>query len=59
MVFIRDDGQGAHLLPTWDIRQHDLNGRCTCGAEVDCRGYASHKAFDGREAYENGERRPH
>lgn len=46
----------VELIPLNDLRPHDENGNCWC-KPYDDDGVLTHKAMDGREAYETGERK--
>ena len=46
------------IIPLDDIIGHILGETCKCGPEYIEDGILVHKAVDGREAYENGERKP-
>jgi hypothetical protein len=48
---------GAHLIPVGDLRDH-MDEDCPCGAAQDEDGLWVHNSFDGREAFENEERKP-
>lgn len=51
-----------HLVPTWDIHQHQFEPGCPCGAHPDEQCgimLIHHVAFDGRNAYEDGKRKHH
>lgn len=48
---------GIHMIPVGDIRDH-MDEDCLCGAERDEHGLWVHNSFDGREAFENNERKP-
>lgn len=48
-----------HLMPMGDTRQHAFDTACVCGVYEDDPGFFIHCAFDGREAYEVGKRKPH
>ena len=52
----------VHVLPCDDLRIHDvgINGSCWCGPEhLEDEGTIVHQSLDGREPYQNGERRWH
>ena len=55
--------EGAwHVVPVDDLRQHvyDKNERCWCDPEYDVEyNLYIHNSLDGREAYEEGFRKPH
>jgi hypothetical protein len=48
-----------HLMPASDCGQHAFDQQCACGVEEDPfgPGFFIHNSFDGREAYERGERK--
>ncbi len=46
---------GVHVLP--NDEQH-YETECSCRPEVNSDGLIIHNSFDGREAFENGERKP-
>lgn len=56
-----------HVYPTNDIREHVLDSAgevdlmsCPCHPEFDAENNVIiHNSFDGREAYESGQRKPH
>ncbi|KVT91890.1 hypothetical protein WK59_03910 [Burkholderia ubonensis] len=47
-----------HVVPCGDLREHAAKG-CTCNPTADDEdpGVIVHHAFDGREAFETGERK--
>lgn len=47
---------GNHVYPINDLRKHTLRD-CWC-RPVDDEGVMVHSSLDGRELYENGERKP-
>ena len=47
-----------HVYPVGDCRPHELTQGCWCKPELK-DGIYVHKALDGREQYESGERKPH
>jgi hypothetical protein len=48
---------GVHAIPIGDL--HDrMDEDCSCGAVRDENGVWIHNSFDGREAFENEERKP-
>ena len=53
-LFVSPGSGQRNLCPTWDIGAHCLDHSCVCGAELDGDGWLIHKAFDGRERYEQG-----
>jgi hypothetical protein len=56
-VVIETEEYGNHIMP--EDETHDLD-KCRCGSsyfEFSCA--TVHNSFDGREAYENGDRKPH
>jgi hypothetical protein len=48
---------GAHLIPVGDLHDHMDEG-CSCGVVQNEHGLWVHNSFDGREAFENHERKP-
>lgn len=48
----------AHVMPAYDIGLHAFDSACAC-CPVDLGSHIEHNAWDGREAYETGRRRPH
>lgn len=46
-----------HVVPLDDFREHALSSDCWCLPMVD-DDIVIHQSMDGREAYENGERKP-
>lgn len=48
----------VHVYPLNDLREHEMSKECWCRPDVDeDDGVCVHNALDGREAYENGERK--
>jgi hypothetical protein len=61
-----DDTQGwgvytwegeVHVAPVNEVHMH-VRTDCRCGAYENADGVIVHPAFDGRDAYERGERKP-
>lgn len=49
-----------HVYPTNDIREHILSLDCPCQPVLDEEdNIVIHNSFDGREAYERGDRKHH
>jgi len=50
-----------HVVPLGDDREHVLTIECWCLPDIDPQHpqVLIHNAADGREAYENGTRKPH
>lgn len=48
---------GLHLIPIGDTRDH-MDEDCPCCPVRDDAGIWIHNSFDGREAFEEGERKP-
>jgi hypothetical protein len=48
---------GVHCIPVGDLHDH-LDEDCPCRPVRDETGVWIHNSFDGREAFEEGERRP-
>lgn len=50
-----------HLMPMSDCGCHAFDTQCACAPrpDPDQPGFFIHHAFDGREAYEHGCRKPH
>lgn len=49
---------GIHLIPANDLEDH-MDEDCKCGAKQDPEtGLWMHTSFDGREAFEDGDRKP-
>lgn len=50
----------GHVIPCGDIRRHTVSRACPCKPTQDSDEPRSwgHHAFDGREAFETGERKP-
>ena len=48
---------GLHCVPVGDTQDH-MGEDCPCGAVRDDMGILVHNSFDGREAFEEGERKP-
>lgn len=50
-----------HLMPASDVGAHAFDIGCPCGAREDPHGpgFFNHFAFDGREAYDSGQRKRH
>ena len=47
-----------HIIPLYDLREHDASPECWCHPTPDEEhDYYLHHALDGREAYETGERK--
>lgn len=51
----------VHVYPIDDLREHDCSGgNCWCGPDLDEEdNILIHHSADGREAYEEGTRKPH
>jgi hypothetical protein len=52
----------AHVVPDNDVHQHVLSESCPCRPEEDLEAYYpvfKHRAYDQRECYELGHRKPH
>jgi hypothetical protein len=49
----------VHLMPMNDCGMHAFDTGCICRPCAEGNGFFHHHAFDGREAYERGLRRPH
>jgi hypothetical protein len=47
----------SEVIPLQDLKPHNSGEHCGCRPEWD-EGILIHNAFDGREAFERGERRP-
>ena len=52
-----------HVLPEGDLREHsnDSDKLCWCKPDIEDYGYGTliaHNSMDGREKFENGERKP-
>lgn len=49
-----------HVIPLGDFREHEVSLSCWCHpvADDDEPGLIVHRAMDGREAFESGERLP-
>lgn len=62
-VIDQDEGAGVlHIVPTDDTREHiiDADGGCWCDPTMtDDGSVCVHNSADGREAYEEGRRKPH
>lgn len=50
-------GRRHHVVPIDDLREHESDG-CWCRPEDDEDGFTVHNSMDGREAFENGQRKP-
>lgn len=50
-------GLGVHCVPIDDLREH-MDEDCPCRPTQDDPGFWIHNSFDGREAFEEGERKP-
>lgn len=54
--------EAVHVYPLGDLREHVIDGTpCWCAPETldEPSGFVIvHRALDGREAYESGERKP-
>lgn len=48
-----------HVTPDYDERQHELAQECRCRPQMDHEGVWVHRAFDQRDLYEEGRRKPH
>ena len=48
-----------HVVPLGDLKEHDESPNCACGPFESDDGVWVHNAYDGREKYETGERKPH
>ena len=46
------------VIPVGDTKEHVFGENCSCVPEYIDEGILVHKSFDGREAYEKGERKP-
>lgn len=57
-AFTPDDGspRQAHCIPDDDLYDHSFDD-CTCHPEIGDDGEYIHNSFDGREAFETGERK--
>lgn len=51
-------GIQAHVVPMYDLREHDLHGQCWCRPSQDEEDPAVwvHNALDRREDYESGQK---
>lgn len=51
----------VHIVPTNDLYEHHLSGDCPCGVHAEgahpSEYHWVHDSYDGREAYETGERK--
>lgn len=54
-VLVNIPGFGTHNVPVNDIRTH-LDSECPCRPEQNEDMFWNHNSFDGREAFETGER---
>lgn len=55
---LRSNTDMVHVYPLNDLREHEMIRECWCRPDVDeDDGVCVHNALDGREAYENGERK--
>lgn len=59
-----DDKEVMHVYPLHDLREHDVNssGACWCSPALSVAPNGViyiHTSADGREAYEEGRRKPH
>ena len=50
-------GLGVHCVPVGDLRDH-MDEDCPCKPVKNEDGLWMHNSFDGREAFEEGERKP-
>jgi hypothetical protein len=57
---LTDDGwKVTHVIPCDDLWDHSLDSGCWCCPTFDEEHWvATHQSADGREAFENGERKP-
>jgi hypothetical protein len=46
-----------HVIPLDDFREHEVSVDCWCRPVEGEDGVVMHRALDGREAYERGERK--
>lgn len=52
------EGFGVHIIPVGDLHDH-MDEDCPCNPTLDVTlGAWSHNSFDGREAFEEGDRLP-
>lgn len=60
-VYISDDDEDGprHIIPSADMYQHECSEDCPCGPTLTEEGDWLHNAWDEREQYEDGMRRPH
>jgi hypothetical protein len=57
-ILIDTNTAGRHIMPEDEVQQHQPVN-CTCGVHYnDEAGAYVHDAFDGREKFERGERKP-
>lgn len=54
----KSDYQPYHVYPVNDLKEHEISDRCWCDPEL-IEGVWVHNSADGREHYENGDRKPH
>lgn len=50
-------GLGVHCVPVDDLREH-MEEDCPCQPVQNEDGLWEHNSFDGREAFEDGDRKP-
>lgn len=56
--FVIEPGQGWHIVPNGDLREHDTGVVCWCRPVPTEDGIVVHTSMDGREAFEEGRRKP-
>jgi hypothetical protein len=57
-VVIDTKSAGRHIMPEDEVEIH-IPSNCTCGVQFDDEADSYiHDAFDGREKFERGERKP-
>lgn len=56
---VDDPGKGdVHVVPLNDCGEHEFKTTCPCHPVFDDEdGFWTHNSFDGREAFENGDRK--
>ena len=55
---MKNDYQPYHVCPLGDLKEHEISTKCWCEPEL-IEGVWVHNSADGREDYENGDRKPH
>jgi hypothetical protein len=56
---VHNCGATIHVVPVGDTHEHDFNSQCRCHPEQEpgMKSIFVHNSYDGREAFEKGERK--